>query len=140
MNKLIACALLLGLLLLPAISVAAHYPIPPRNYFVDAEGRCIAPDGDGFPTEISGGTVTYWYEKGNVVAMRCSGPLPDWAAIPAHATKFDFGSTGLLCGGKMKDSLTYTANYGAIVVPFPGSDPPGWVDITCRFDTGAQDP
>lgn len=137
MFKLIAITLLVGLLALPTLTAAAGYPIPHR-YLVGADGSCIAPDGTGAPIEIAGASTSYWIEKGNTLVMHCQGALPEWAAIPKEATKLDYGTTGLLCAGRMKENTWLTRSYGALVLPFPGSDPPGWVDITCRFDLGTQ--
>ena len=139
MNKLSAVVLLVVVLLLPALPAAANPPIPSR-YFIDAEGLCYAPDGNGVPTLIVGGSTRFWIEKGGKLVMRCSGPLPDWAAIPKETIKLDYGTTGLFCAGKMKNSEVVTANYWAIVSPNNGNDPPGWVDIVCRFGFSPQDP
>lgn len=84
MNKLIAVLLLIAMLLLPALPVAATSPIPHR-YFIDAEGACVAPDGDGLPTVIEGANISYVYEKGGTLAMRCRGPLPK---IGSHTRSF----------------------------------------------------
>lgn len=139
MNKLIAVLLLIAMLLLPALPVAATSPIPHR-YFIDAEGACVAPDGDGVPTVIEGANISYFYEKGGTLAMRCRGPLPESAAIPDHFIKLDYNTTGLFCAGKMKDTIAVTVNYAAVVYPLVGYDPPGFTEIICRFGPRPQVP
>ena len=138
MNKLFAVVLLVVVLLLPALPAAANPPVPTR-YFIDAEGACYAPDGNGAPTLIVGGSTRFWIEKGGKVVMRCSGPLPEWAAMPKQTMKFDYGATGLLCAGKIKASEMITANYDAIVSVGP-NDPSGFTEITCRFGFRPQVP